>query len=388
MSYFRLNIWWDVIYVQREQQGTKNVALGDTRQNRSPVRFYSIHNNSLFSEAKKRIYPFQCLATNSIAKQFAFKEFMRGCIKFVFKSQYECVNLSSVVQDFSPIIYYSSQLFHNCVLSCLHVAYLTGVYIHQDEPWYLNILCVWVTCKVHKSRKPGDNCTQVTCHSSVPLSELENDSESVWVKVFANKTSYYVASWYRPPGGSSEDFHLFGDQLDQIRNKHTGNKLPSVHVLGDFNFKDIAWPDRLNKSGSMLSQSEGQMLIDIMNDHSLEQLVHFPTREKNTLDLIHFLVNFKKYIPQTNLVTMMSSQDLWKFTFPRKRNLGGKCIYITKEILSRWGKMRLTLQKIGTSMVTRIIARFRKTLIWQLPLFKSLLISMSPLKPVVSIFGT
>ena len=28
------------------------------------------------------------------------------------------------------------------------------------------------------------------------------------------------------------------------------------------------------------------MLIDIMNDHGLEQLVHFPTREKNTLDLL------------------------------------------------------------------------------------------------------
>ena len=41
--------------------------------NRS-VRFYSIYNNSLLSEAKKRIYPFQYLATDSIAKQFAFKE--------------------------------------------------------------------------------------------------------------------------------------------------------------------------------------------------------------------------------------------------------------------------------------------------------------------------
>ena len=99
-------------------------------------------------------------------------------------------------------------------------------------------------------------------------------------------TSHYVASWYRPPGGSSEDFQLFRDQLDQIRNKHKGNKLPSVHVLGDFNFKDIAWPARLNKSGSILSQSEGQMLIDTMNGHGLEQLVHFPTRGKNTLDLI------------------------------------------------------------------------------------------------------
>ena len=57
-------------------------------------------------------------------------------------------------------------------------------------------------------------------------------------------------------------------------------------ILGDFNFKDTDWPDRLSKSGSMLSQSEGQILIDIMNDHGLEQMVHFPTREKNTLDLI------------------------------------------------------------------------------------------------------
>ena len=67
---------------------------------------------------------------------------------------------------------------------------------------------------------------------------------------------------------------------------HKGKKLPSAHVLGDFNFKDINWPDRLSKSGSTLSQSEGQILIDIMNDHGLEQMVHFPTREKNTLDLI------------------------------------------------------------------------------------------------------
>ena len=42
----------------------------------------------------------------------------------------------------------------------------------------------------------------------------------------------------------------------------------------------------LSKSGSTLSQSEGQIFIDIINDHGLEQTVHFPTREKNTLDLI------------------------------------------------------------------------------------------------------
>ena len=62
--------------------------------------------------------------------------------------------------------------------------------------------------------------------SHMPITELENNTESVWVKVFANKTSHYVASWYRQPGGTSEDFQqlLFKDQLDHIRNQHKGKK--------------------------------------------------------------------------------------------------------------------------------------------------------------------
>ena len=116
-----------------------------------------------------------------------------------------------------------------------------------------------------------------------------------------------------------------------------GNKLPSVHVLGDFNFKDIAWPDRLNKSGSVLSQSEGQMLIAIMNDNGLEQLVHFPTREKNTLDLI--LTSLPGQFQEIHSPDKLSDRDVvsgtLKVYIPQKRNLGGRCIYITKEILSR-----------------------------------------------------
>ena len=149
------------------------------------------------------------------------------------------------------------------------------------------------TCQYNVFRKDrnlhGGGEVMLVIHKAIPhmpLSELENDSGSVWTKIFANKTLQNVANWYRLPGGSCEEFQLFRDQLDHIRTNHKGNKLPSVHVLGDLNFKNIAWPDRLNKSGSLLSQLEGQMLIDVMTDHGLEQLVHFLTREKNTLDLI------------------------------------------------------------------------------------------------------
>ena len=54
------------------------------------------------------------------------------------------------------------------------------------------------------------------------------------------------------------------------------------------------------------------MLIDIMNDHDLEQLVHFPTREKNTLDLysLRFLISFWIFTPRTNSLIMMLLLEL------------------------------------------------------------------------------
>ena len=58
--------------------------------------------------------------------------------------------------------------------------------------------------------------------SHMPIMELENDSESVWVEVFTNKTSHFVASWYRQQGGTVEGFQLFRDQLDRIKSQHKG----------------------------------------------------------------------------------------------------------------------------------------------------------------------
>ena len=53
-SYFRINVCWDIIKVQRKQQGIKDSALWGTRQNRDPIRFCSVYNNSLLSVAQKK----------------------------------------------------------------------------------------------------------------------------------------------------------------------------------------------------------------------------------------------------------------------------------------------------------------------------------------------
>ena len=76
--------------------------------------------------------------------------------------------------------------------------------------------------------------------SHMPITELENDSESVWVKVFANKTSHFVASWYRPPGGDlaklESQLMSFKSQLEKIKDIHKGNKLPSAMFWGTATF--------------------------------------------------------------------------------------------------------------------------------------------------------
>ena len=72
--------------------------------------------------------------------------------------------------------------------------------------------------------------------SHMPITELENDSESVWVKVFTNKTSHFVASWYQPPGRNlvelTSEIDLLKSQLQQIKCMHKGNKPPQSMFWG------------------------------------------------------------------------------------------------------------------------------------------------------------
>ena len=77
----------------------------------------------------------------------------------------------------------------------------------------------------------------------------------------------------------------------------------------------------------MLSQSEGQILTDIMNYHGLEQLVHFPTREKkNTLGLI--LTSLPGQFQEIHFPDKLSDHDVisgtLKVYIPPKKKLRSK----------------------------------------------------------------
>ena len=161
------------------------------------------------------------------------------------------------------------------------------------------------------------------------LKELRNASKLVWIKIFANRTSHCIASWHREPSGSCEDFQLFRNQLDCIKSHSRGCKLPSVRVLGDFNFRDILWPDGLNNNKTMLNQSEGQVLIDIMNDLVWNSWFIFQLGKKIHLIWISYPVSFRTYTRRLNSVILILLQAPLTFSsLPRKKKKKRRKVYL------------------------------------------------------------
>ena len=64
--------------------------------------------------------------------------------------------------------------------------------------------------------------------------------------------------------------------------------------------------------------SEGEKFIEILNDHHLEQLVHFPPRDKNTLDLIITSLSVRFFISSYRKVSVIMTLflELSKIVIP------------------------------------------------------------------------
>ena len=139
-SYFRLNIWCDIINVKREQQGTKNSALGDTRQNWGYC-LTLLHLQQfvvVWNTERNLSISMSC----STAKQFAFKEFMRG-LSNAFSNVSICPLLSkSLAQSFNTVVNWVSQLcpfLNACCLSDRRLYSSRWAMIFEHTMWSSNL---------------------------------------------------------------------------------------------------------------------------------------------------------------------------------------------------------------------------------------------------------
>ena len=132
--------------------------------------------------------------------------------------------------------YWLSMTFINLRLWQFKKQKLTTPYLPQN--CFRNLYNVY-----RKDRTLDGGGVMLLIHKDIshkPITELENDSESVWVKVFANKASHFVASWHRPPGGDLEkldsQLKLLESQLEKIKDIHKGNKPPQSIFWGTSTF--------------------------------------------------------------------------------------------------------------------------------------------------------
>ena len=84
---------------------------------------------------------------------------------------------------------------------------------------------------------------------------------------------HHFGFYYRPPDEHYEEIQSLHKQLEQIRSFHPPQSQPSIHVVGDFNFRKIDWKTHLTKEGEVLGHSEGLILIDIARDHYFDQML-------------------------------------------------------------------------------------------------------------------
>ena len=157
-----VNVCCDIVNIQSEQQWSKNGALRDTWQNGCLIWFYSIYYSLLPETQKKNL---------SISASFhqyhnhiaCIKVVHDGCIKSFLESQDKCVNLSAIIQDFSPIVYNSDQLsFTTVPLSeCMLSIWQTFMFVqmcHDIRAYYVFKQLARYTCygdgTVNASQRP------------------------------------------------------------------------------------------------------------------------------------------------------------------------------------------------------------------------------------------
>ena len=129
------------------------------------------------------------------------------------------------------------------------------------------------------------------------------------------KKDILVAAYYKPDDGDEDSLNRFTESMQRVSSLNA-----YVVIGGDFNLPSLDWTTCSLKTPSVYPRLHTKFL-DLLNDHGLQQMVTFPTRENNTLDL--FLTNFPTLVPRTEGVPGISDHFAVYMEFqiqPERRN--------------------------------------------------------------------
>jgi hypothetical protein len=118
--------------------------------------------------------------------------------------------------------------------------------------------------------------------------ELSNVNKSKSLELISGtiKTSQnkkmIIGSYYRSLNRTDDDYLI--KTKEEISPLRKTNKNAVFILGGDFNAPDINWQSNNITGAKHYSKKVNQIYLDLAAEHSLEQMVDFPTRGDNTLD--------------------------------------------------------------------------------------------------------
>ena len=162
---------------------------------------------------------------------------------------------------------------------------LVGTESHLDDTISNSEILPNNFCTYRKDRNSNGGGVFISVKNTIPSFEIDTDTtiEIVWTYLNVGKSSdMIVGSFYCPPHSPDTTLEELRSSLVYIKQKY-----PNAFVIlgGDFNCPGVDWHHG-TLTESYVSRHFRQQLLTLSQDAHMSQLVTFPTRAQNTLDLL------------------------------------------------------------------------------------------------------
>lgn len=175
-----------------------------------------------------------------------------------------------------------------------------------------------------------------------------SQAQIVAAKFVTDHQQLIVAAVYRPP--TSNDMAYAQALCDAITNLNSAHPDATLWIGGDFNLPDVDW-STMSTTSYQYTVPLNKLFLDCFDQNSLTQMVTFPTRESNTLDI--FLTNRPSLISDCSPLPGVSDHE----TVLVSSSLRARRRKPPKRNIRLWGKANLAglredLLKFSTDFVT------------------------------------
>ena len=143
---------------------------------------------------------------------------------------------------------------------------------------------------------------QINSHE---ITALQTNCELLWTQVaIGNRNKLYIGAYYRPHVGDQNSIDELNLSLQKL-NETT--KDVEIWLIGDFNAPCINW-ESMSLFTNRTHVTAHSSLIDVMQEHGLEQIVNQPTRHQNILDL--FFLNHPSVKHTIDILPGLGDHDI------------------------------------------------------------------------------